>query len=156
MTLMLMFLYGQCHYLPSCCPPFSSSTYDLSLIHRQNNQNLIWQILYRLRTFPLKALCWIISPHICPHSEILVSLSITAANGHTSFSSESLQVMVEEPLLPSPVQLRVSRGGACGEANVTWGVTLLDATLEDIRITAGVVTIPHSEICRVFWCYGLT
>ena len=65
-------------------------------------------------------------------------------------------MMVEEPLLPSPVQLRVSHGGACGEANVTWGVTLLDATLEDIRITAGVVTIPHGEIRRVFWCYELT
>ena len=54
--------------------------------------------------------------------------------------------MVEEPLLPSPVQLRVS---ACGEANVTWGVTLLDATLVDVGITAGVVTIPHGEICTV-------
>ena len=53
--------------------------------------------------------------------------------------------MVEVPLLPSPVQLRVSRSWACGEANVTWGVTLLDATLEDIRITAGVVTIPRGE-----------
>jgi len=57
--------------------------------------------------------------------------------------------MVEEPLLPSPVQLRVSRGGPCGEANVTWGVTLLDATLGDVGITAGVVTIPHGEICSV-------
>jgi len=55
--------------------------------------------------------------------------------------------MVEEPLLPSPVQLRVS---ACGEANVSWGVTLLDATLVDVGITTGDVTIPHGEICRVF------
>ena len=89
--------------------------------------------------------CCVISPHSGPRSEILVSVPITAANGHTSFSPESLQVMVEVPLLPSPVQLRVSRSWACGEANVTWGVTLLDATLEDIRITAGVVTIPHGE-----------
>ena len=96
------------------------------------------------------------SPRIGPRSEVLVSVPITAANGYTSFSPESLQVMVEEPLLPSPVQLRVSRDGAYGEANVTWGITLLDATLEDIGITAGVVTIPHGEICRVFGCYALT
>ena len=65
-------------------------------------------------------------------------------------------MMAEEPLLPSPVQLRVSSGGACGKANVTWGVTPLDASLEDTEITAGVVTIPHGEIRRVFLCYELT
>ena len=94
-------------------------------------------------------MCCVISPHSGPRSEILVSVPTTAANGHTSFSPESLQVMAEEPLLPSPVQLRVFRSGACGRANVTCGVTLLDATLGDIGITAGVVTIPHGEICSV-------
>ena len=101
-------------------------------------------------------MCCVISPHSGPCSEILVSVPITAANDHTSFSPESLQVMAEETLLPSPVPLRVSSGGACGKPNVTWGVTLLDATLQDTGITAGVVTIPRGEIRRVFWCYELT
>ena len=52
---------------------------------------------------------------------------------------------VDEPLLPSPVRLRISRDGAYGEANVTWGVTFLNTSTEDIGGTAGVETIPHGN-----------
>jgi len=86
--------------------PFSSSTYDKTIKISFDR--------FCIRIFPLTALCCIISPHIGPRSEILVSVPTTAANDHTSFSPESLQVMVEELLLLSPVQLRVSRAGACG------------------------------------------
>ena len=85
------------------------------------------------------------SPRIGPRSQVLVPVPVTAANGYTGFSLESLQMAVDEPLLPSPVRLRISRDGAYGEANVTWGVTFLNASTEDIGGTAGVETIPHGN-----------
>ena len=54
-------------------------------------------------------------------------------------------MQVNEPILPSPVRLRVSRDGAYGEVNVTWGVTLLNASIDDLGNTAGVETIPHGN-----------
>ena len=65
-------------------------------------------------------------------------------------------MQVNEPILPSPVRLRISRDGAYGEVNVTWGVTLLNASFDDLGSTAGVETIAHGKAALPTWWCQLT
>ena len=91
-----------------------------------------------------------ISPEIGPRSEVLVSIPANAANGYISFSPAFLHVSIAEPESGSTsVELQVIRSGAYGQANVTWQVSTVTASLEDIGATSGIVSIADGECVKL-------